>query len=100
MLLISLLLLTSAVYAHYLVAAVALAAVSDDERLQRLALWFSIGGLGAYAVELLGLPLGPDFLGTDGYRVVGSLVLLAPPALALLPCAVRSAGAVLTRQAR
>ena len=74
--------------------------MSDDERLQRLALWFSIGGLGAYAVELLGLPLGPDFLGTDGYRVVGSLVLLAPPALALLPCAVRSAGAVLTRQAR
>jgi hypothetical protein len=78
------LLLTSAVYAHYLVAAVALAAVSSDARLQRVVFWLSIGGLAAYGVDLLGLALGRDWLGSDAYRVLGSLVLLAPVAAALL----------------
>ena len=46
--------------------------------------WLSIGGLAAYGVELLSLVLGEAWLGSDGYRVVGSLVLLLPASLALL----------------
>jgi hypothetical protein len=79
-----LLLLTSAVYAHYLVAAVALAALAGNPRLDRVVMWLSVGGLAAYAVELFSLVLGPAWLGSDGYRVVGTLVLLIPASLALL----------------
>jgi hypothetical protein len=77
-LLASLLLLSSAVFAHYLVPAVALAAVSNDRRLQRVVMWLSIGGLAAYGVELLGLSVGPGWPGSDGYRVLGTLTLLGP----------------------
>jgi hypothetical protein len=76
----SVLLLTSAVFAHYLVPAVALAAVSDDERLHRGVVWLSVGGLAAYAVELLGLTLGSAWLGSASYRLIGSLILLGPVA--------------------
>jgi hypothetical protein len=83
-LLVSVLLLTSAVYAHYLVPAVALAAISEDERLQRLIFWLSVGAQAAYAVDLLGLTLGPAWLGSDQYRVVGTLVMLGPALLMFL----------------
>jgi hypothetical protein len=80
----TLLLLTSAVFSHYLVPAVALAAVAQDERFRKLVMWLSMGALAAYAVELLSLTFGPDWIGSDAYRVAGSLTLLAPSA-ALLP---------------
>lgn len=84
MLLGGILLLSSAVFAHYLVPAVALAAISQDERLQRVVLGLSLGGLVAYAVELLGLALGSAWIGSDAYRALGSLILLAPAGVMLL----------------
>jgi len=84
LLLATLLLLTSAVFAHYLVPAVVLAAIAGNPRLDRVVMWLSIGGLAAYAVELLSLVFGEAWLGSDGYRVVGTLVLLLPASLALL----------------
>jgi hypothetical protein len=89
LLLATLLLLTSAVFAHYLVPAVALAAVACNPRLDRVVVWLSIGGLAAYGVELLSLVLGEAWLGSDGYRVVGTLVLLLPASIALF-CDLRS----------
>jgi hypothetical protein len=83
-LVLSVFLMTSAVYGHYLVPAVALAAVADDERLRRLVFWLSVGGQAAYGVDLLGLTLGPAWLGSDPYRVVGTLVLIGPALLMLL----------------
>ena len=83
-LLASILLLTSAVFAHYFVPAVALAAVSANERLGRVVTWLSIGGLAAYAVELLSLVFGSVWIGSDAYRVLGTLTLLGPVALMLL----------------
>ena len=85
LLLLGLLCLTSAVYAHYLVPVVALAAVADDVRLERTVQWLSIGGLAVYALDLLGLALWPMWLASVGYRVVGSLVLLGSAGLALRP---------------
>ena len=82
LMLVSLLLLTSAVFAHYLVPAIALAAVSTDERLQRLVMWLSIGALAAYAVELLSLVFGSAWIGSDTYKLIGTLSLLGPAALA------------------
>src|SRR5207302_4933975 len=84
LLLWSVLLLTSAVYAHYLVPVIALAAVSEDARLQRLAFWLSLGGMAAYNVEWLATALGRDWLDSDSYRVLGSLVMLGPAAIAWL----------------
>jgi hypothetical protein len=81
---VSALLLTSAVYAHYLIPAVALAAMADDEPLRRLVVWLSIGGLSAYASQLLGLVWGAAWLDSDAYRLTGSLALLGPAALMLL----------------
>jgi hypothetical protein len=84
LLLATLLLLTSAVFAHYLVPAVALAALADNRHLDRVVMWLSIGGLAAYGVDLLGLAFGSDWLGSDAYRVLGTLILLGPATLALL----------------
>jgi hypothetical protein len=89
-LLLSSLLLTTAVFGHYLVPAVALAAVSADARLEQWVFWLSIGGLAAYAVEVLALAFGPDWIGSAGYQLAGSLVLLAPALLATLRSPARS----------
>jgi hypothetical protein len=90
LLLSSLLLLTTAVFGHYLVPAVALAAVSADARLEQWVFWLSIGGLAAYAVEVLALAFGPDWIGSTGYQLAGSLLLLAPALLATLRSPARS----------
>src|SRR5260370_25628548 len=66
-LLSSLLLLSTAMFAHYLVPAVALAAVSGSQRLERLVLWLSIGSLAAYAVEPLDLAIGNRWIGSVCY---------------------------------
>jgi hypothetical protein len=79
------LLLAGAVFAHYLVPAVALAAVAPATRLEPLVLWLSIGGLAAYSVELLSLTFGPTWIGSIKYEIVGSLVLLGPAAVAGTP---------------
>jgi hypothetical protein len=81
---LSVLLLSTAVYAHYLVPVVALAAVADDARLERAALWLSIGALAAYGTEVLGVAIGSEWLGSPGYRLVGSLLLLGPALAALV----------------
>jgi hypothetical protein len=77
----TLLLLTTAFFAHYLVPVIALAAVSGDEHalLPRVILALSIGAMATYAVELLNLAFGPGFLGSASFQIVGSLVLLLPP---------------------
>jgi hypothetical protein len=85
LLLVTLALLTSAVFAHYLVPVVALTAVAGSARLERLVGWLSLGGLAFYALDLLGLALWPGWLGSVGYRVLGSLVLLGSTGLALWP---------------
>lgn len=83
-LLSSLLLLTTAVFGHYLVPAIALAAVSADARLEGWVFWLSLGSLAAYAVELLSLVFGPNWIGSAAYQVGGSLVLLLPVLVASL----------------
>jgi hypothetical protein len=85
----SLLLLTNAFFAHYLVPIVALAAVSGDARLERFTLALSIGGLAAYAVELLAPAFEAGWIGSRGYQAIGSLVTLGPAALLLLGTAAR-----------
>ena len=92
LLLSSLLLLTTAVFGHYLVPAVALAAVSADARLEQWVFWLSIGGLAAYAVELLALAFGPEWIGSAGYQLTGSLVLLVPALVATLSSPPPTAG--------
>ncbi|HEX8966930.1 MAG TPA: hypothetical protein VF937_03555 [Chloroflexota bacterium] len=77
----TLLLLTTAFFAHYLVPVVALAAVAGHHRLERLAVALSIGSLAAYSVELLGPGLPPGWIGSPGYQALGSLLTLAPAAL-------------------
>jgi hypothetical protein len=79
--LLTLLLLTTAFFAHYLVPIVALSAVSGHARLQRVVTALSIGSMGAYAVELLSLAFGAHFIGSPGFQILGSLVLLVPAAL-------------------
>lgn len=78
------LLLTGAVYAHYLVPVVALTALSESRRLERAVLWLSIGSLSAYAVEILSSVYGGAWLGSEGASLLGSLVLLTPFGLALV----------------
>jgi hypothetical protein len=80
-LVLSLLVLTTAFYAHYLIPVVALAALSGNVRLERLVTALSIGSLAAYAVELLSLAFGSAWNGSVGYQVVGSLVTLGPAAV-------------------
>jgi hypothetical protein len=75
------LLLTTAFFAHYLVPIVALSAVSGHSRLQRVVMALSIGSMGAYAVELLSLAFGAQFIGSPSFQILGSLVLLLPAAL-------------------
>jgi hypothetical protein len=84
LLLATLLLLTSAMYGHYFVPAVALAAVADNPRLERAVFWLSIGGLAAYGPELMGLAFDPVWVGSQAYQVVGTLVLLGPATAAML----------------
>lgn len=77
-LLAGVLLLTGAVYAHYLVPVIALSALSNSQRLERAVLWLSIGSLAAYAVEILSSVFGTEWLGSDAASILGSLVLLTP----------------------
>ena len=81
-LLATLLLLTTAFFAHYLVPVIALAAVLEQEpaRVQRVVLALSVGAMATYAVELLSLAFGPSFIGSPSFQIVGSLVLLLPAA--------------------
>jgi hypothetical protein len=79
--LVTFLLLTTAFFAHYLVPMIALSAVSGHARLQQVVLALSIGAMGAYAVELLSLAFGVQFLGSPSFQILGSLVLLLPAAL-------------------
>src|SRR5919199_3283094 len=78
LLIATLLLLTTAFFAHYLVPLVALAALSGNRRLEHGVLALSIGSLAAYAVELLGLALPAGWIGSAGYQILGSLLTLAP----------------------
>ena len=45
-------------------------------------MWLSIGALAAYAVELLSLVFGSAWIGSDTYKLIGTLSLLGPAALA------------------
>jgi hypothetical protein len=78
LLLATLLLGTTAFFAHYLVPVIALAAVSANEPLQRLLTALSLGALLAYGLDLLSLTLGPDWVGSAAYGVIGSLLTLLP----------------------
>jgi hypothetical protein len=77
-------LLTAAVYGHYFVPIVALAAVSGEASLERAAKWLSIGGLAVHAVGALGWSLDPLWIGTLGYQLVGTAVLFGPAAIGIL----------------
>ena len=79
-LLATLLLLTTAFFAHYLVPVIALAAVSGNARLRRVVVALSVGAMAAYAVELLNLAFGPAFIGSASFQMIGSLALLLPAA--------------------
>lgn len=80
----SLLLLTTAFFAHYLIPLVALAAISGLPRLERLTLTLSLGALAAYAVELLAPAFDAGWIGSHGSQAVGSLVTLGPSAALVL----------------
>ena len=83
LLLLTLLLLTTAFFAHYLVPVIALAALAGDRHLDRIVVALSVGALAAYAVELIGLAAEPGWIGSRGYQVFGSLVLLVPAVIAV-----------------
>jgi len=82
-LLATLLLLTTAFFAHYLVPVITLAALSHSRLLRSSVIALSLGALIAYATELLAPALPPGWLGSPSYQAVGSLVTLAPAALVL-----------------
>jgi hypothetical protein len=84
LLLATVLLLTTAFFAHYLVPVVALVAVAGSRRLEHLTLALSIGSLAAYAVELLGVALPAGWIGSAGYQALGSALTLTPAAALLL----------------
>jgi hypothetical protein len=84
LLIATLLLLTAAIYGHYFVPVVAMAAVSGERSLERAARWLSIGGLAAHGVGAIGWSLNPLWIGTLGYQVFGAAVLLGPAVLAAL----------------
>ena len=90
LLIATLLLLTGALYGHYFVPVVALAAVAGDALLERTAMWLSIGGLVVYGVAAHGWAFTPTWIGTLEYQVVGSLVLLAPAVIATLMALLQS----------
>jgi hypothetical protein len=89
-LLATLLLLTTAFFAHYLVPVIALAALADHARLHRVVLALSVGAMAVYAVELLQLAFGPAFIGSPSFQIVGSLALLLPAAATLSYAAIRN----------
>jgi hypothetical protein len=78
LLIATLLLLTTAFFAHYLVPLVALAALSGSRRLEHGVVALSMGSLAAYSVELLGGALPVGWIGSAGYQILGSLLTLAP----------------------
>jgi hypothetical protein len=80
----SLLFLTTAFFAHYLVPVVALAAVAGNPRVERLTLAASIGALAAYAVELLAPAFDAGWIGSSAYQALGSLLICGPMAVLLL----------------
>jgi hypothetical protein len=85
LLLATLLLLTTAFFAHYLVPIVGLAAIAGDRRLERIALALCLGSLASYAVEMLAPAMpGEAWIGSAGYQVLGSALLLGPLVLTLL----------------
>ena len=64
---------------------VALAAVGGDRRLERLALALCLGALASYAVEMLAPAMpGEAWIGSAGYQVLGSVLLLGPLVLTML----------------
>jgi hypothetical protein len=84
LLLATLLLMTTAFFAHYLVPVIALAAVAGKPRLERFATALSIGSLAAYAVEPFGAALPAGWIGSAGYQAAGSVLSLAPAGLVWL----------------
>jgi hypothetical protein len=84
LLLATLLLMTTAFFAHYLIPVIGLAAVMGKPRLERLATALSIGSLAAYAVEPLGAALPAGWIGSAGYQAAGSLLSLTPAGLVWL----------------
>jgi hypothetical protein len=87
----TLLLLTTAFFAHYLVPVIALAAVAGNRRLDSATAALSVGALAAYAVELLAPAMPPGWIGSRGYQALGSMLTLGPAMLALLaPAASRA----------
>jgi hypothetical protein len=83
-LLATLLLLTTAFFAHYLVPVVALAAIAGNRRLEVFTVALSIGALAAYAVELLAPAMPAGWIGSPGYQALGSLLTLGPGAATAL----------------
>jgi hypothetical protein len=97
-LLATFLMLTTAFFAHYLVPVIALAAISDHQRLQRVVIALSVGAMAAYATELLNLAFGPGFIGSASFQIIGSLAVLLPPSVALV-AGLRQRGPVAERRA-
>jgi hypothetical protein len=85
LLIATLLLLTGAIYGHYFVPVVALAAISGEPRLERTVKWLSLGGLAVYGVGPIGVAFDPLWVGTLAYQTVGGVVLFGPVAAAMLP---------------
>jgi hypothetical protein len=88
-LLATLLLLTTAFFAHYLVPIVALVAVAGNRRLESFTVALSIGALAAYSVELLAPAMPADWIGSRGYQALGSLLTLGPAMLVLVAPLIR-----------
>lgn len=84
LLLATLLLMTTAFFAHYLIPVIALAAAMGNSRFERFATALSVGSLAAYAVEPLGAALPAGWIGSAGYQAAGSLLSLAPAGLVWL----------------
>ena len=84
LLMATLLLLTTAFFAHYLVPVVALAALSGSRRLEHFVAALSMGSLAAYSVELLGAAFPASWIGSSAYQSLGSLVTLLPGAVLCL----------------
>lgn len=80
----TLLLLTTAFFAHYLVPVVGLAAIAGSQRLERMTLALSVGSLAAYSVELLGAAMPAGWVGSAGFQALGSVLTLAPATALLL----------------
>lgn len=80
----TLVLLTGAIYGHYFVPIVALAAVSGEVLLERVATWLSIGGLALYAVGPIGWTIDPAWIGTLSYQVTGAVIVFGPVTFGML----------------